>query len=166
MKKVSIAALMLTAMTSGLVSCTKSPAKGNGASVQKSTPRSVTAAVTQAATVPDKVVVYYFHGTRRCPTCRRIQETIEQTVQERFAAKTASAALEFQEINYEEPENKHFIKDFNLSFSTMIVTANKGQTMLKWDNFNKVWDYAHDKPALTEYTEKSIREYLAMLKGK
>ena len=92
-----------------------------------------------------------------------IQSTIVQTIKERFAADTASGALAFQEINYESAGNEHFVKDFDLSFSTMVVVARKGQATVKWEN-TKVWDYAHDQPALADYTEKQIRAYLAMVK--
>ncbi len=147
-------------MTSGLFSCSKSTANGSNASAP-----SIATDGTQAA-VPDRVVVYYFHGKRRCPTCLGIQETISKTIQERFVAEITSAALSFVEVNYDEPENRHFVKDFNLSFSTMVIVANKGQETIKWENLNQVWDFAHNQQALTEYTEKNIRSYLALLKGK
>jgi hypothetical protein len=117
----------------------------------------------QPNAVPDKVIVYYFHGERRCRTCLGIQETIARTIKDRFAAEIASTALSFQDIDYEAPGNEHFVKEFDLSFSTMVVTARKGQTLVKWEN-TKVWDYAQDQPALADYTEKQIRAYLAMLK--
>jgi len=162
----TIAAVTFAATAFGLAGCTQSSAKGNEAAAQMATAPKAATASAQADSASDKVIVYYFHGTRRCPTCLGIQETIAKTIRERFAAETASGALAFKEINFEEPENKHFVKEYSLGFSTMVVVANKGQATLKWDNFNKVWDYAHNPEALTEYTEKGVRAYLAMLKGK
>ena len=66
--------------------------------------------------------------------------------------------------NLDLPENNHFSKDFNVSFSSMIIVAQKGKTTVKWENSDKVWDYAHNEPALTDYVEKQIRTYLDMLK--
>lgn len=112
----------------------------------------------------DRVVVYYFHGTRRCPTCLGIQKIIDQTVEGRFAAEIASGELEFREINYDLDENKHFAKEFELSFSTMIVGAMRGDTVLKWENCDKVWEHSHNHPVLGDYVEERVKAYLAMLK--
>ncbi len=112
----------------------------------------------------DRVVVYYFHGARRCPTCLGIQKIIEQTVEGSFAAKLASGDLEFREINYDLDENKHFAKEFELSFSTMIVATMSGDTVLEWENCDKVWKHARNHPALGDYVEERVKAYLAMLK--
>jgi hypothetical protein len=113
----------------------------------------------------DRVVVYYFHGTRRCPTCLGIQKTIEQTIDDRFADEVAAGMLVFEEINYEEPAGKSYIEKFQLSFSSMIVATEINGKTVKWENANKVWDFAQDQPALAEYVEKSVRDYLKLLKG-
>jgi len=156
-------ALMVS--TSALVGCEKVSQEANAATPQASTPSGTQAAVAEPGAVPDKVVVYYFHVTRRCRTCLGIQATIEKTIKERFGAETALADLAFQEVNLDLPENKHFIKDYNLSFSAMVVVAKKGEATVKWENCDKVWPLGHDEPALTEYTEKQIRTYLTMLKA-
>jgi hypothetical protein len=158
MKITSIASLVLMVAASGLAACTTSSAKSN-----ESGPSTV-AATTETDAVPDKVVVYYFHGARRCRTCVGIEEGIKKTITERFAKETASSELTFKEVNIDEPENKHFVEEFDISFSTMVVATNKGPKTLKWENCNKVWDHAHNPEALSEYTEKSVRTYLAMLK--
>jgi hypothetical protein len=161
MKRVTtIVTVVLFAAGSAIAGC---EAKAKDATPQASSP-SVAATTVQPDGVPDKVVVYYFHGNRRCRTCLGIQESIVKTVRERFAAETASGALTFQEINFEEPENKHFAKDYDLSFGSMVVAAQKGPATLKWENCNKVWDLAHNEPALTDYTDKQIRTFLMMLK--
>jgi hypothetical protein len=112
---------------------------------------------------PDKIVVYYFHGNRRCPTCLGIQDNIEQAINEKFAEETAAGKLSFEEINFEEEANKHFVDEYQLSFSTMIVAAQAAGKTVKWENAEKVWDYARTPPELKAYVEKTVRAYLAML---
>jgi hypothetical protein len=124
-----------------------------------------TVANTNPAAAPDKVVAYYFHGDRRCKTCLGIQSAIQQTIKERFADETASGALVFQEVNIDQDANKRFVQEFQLSFSTLIVATKAGDKTVKWENCEKVWEYAHNQPALMEYTEGQIRQYLSMLKG-
>lgn len=160
MSRISLAALLLTAATLGLLGCNTSSA---GTKETSTTTATTAAANADPDAAPDKVVVYYFHGNRRCHTCVGIQETISSTIQERFGQETGSGTLTFKEINFEDPANKHFVKEFGLSFSSMVVAAYQGQKTVKWENCEKIWPLARDKDALTEYTDKSIRTYLAML---
>ena len=163
MKAPTIKILALLTVASALVGCNRSSA-GNQQATAEATSASSVATTMQASIAGDRVVVYYFHGTRRCRTCLGIQASIEKTIQERFGAETASAALSFQDVDIDDPANKHFIQEFNLSSSSMVVTANKGKSMIKWENCDKVWQHAHDPTMLAEYTEKQIRAYLDLLK--
>lgn len=112
---------------------------------------------------PDKIVVYYFHATRRCPTCLGIQDNIEQTINEKFAGEIAGGKLAFEELNFEEDANKRFVDEYQLSFSTMIVAAQANGKTVKWENAEEVWEHAHNAPALKAYVEKMIRTYLNTL---
>ena len=165
-------ALAVLAAAGVFAGCTKSegtgaqPPKSEAAAAQPAAPAEAKAAVAQADGAPDKVVAYYFHGNRRCRTCVGIQETIGKAIQERFAAETASGVLSFVEINYEQPENQHYVKEYNLSFSTLVVAAQQGQKTVKWENCGEVWNHALNPDALSEYTETNIRGYLAMLGAK
>ena len=71
--------------------------------------------------------------------------------------------LVFEELNFEEEKNKHFVEDYQLSFSTMIVTARAGEKVVKWDNAGKIWDFAHEPDKLKAYVEENIRAYLKLL---
>jgi hypothetical protein len=122
------------------------------------------AKATAAGGPADRVVVTYFHGTRRCPTCLGIQQTINETVEGRFAAEIAAGELEFREIDYDLDEHRHFAEEFQLSFSTMIVALASGDRTLKWENCDKVWEHAHDHTALGTYVEERIRAHLALLR--
>jgi hypothetical protein len=164
MRASTVAFLVLLAAASALAGCNKGCAKSNEASAKASSVSNIGAGPVQAGTEPDSVVVYYFHGARRCRSCMGIQDAIEKTIRDRFGAETASAKLSFQDVNIDEPDNKHFAKDFNLSFSSMVVTARKGKNTLKWENCDKVWEHAQDPSALTEYADQQIRRYLDMLK--
>ena len=116
-------------------------------------------------TKPDKVVVYYFHGDRRCKTCLGIQSAIQQTIKERFADETANGLVEFLEVNIDQEENKPFVKEFELSFSTLVVAAKDGSNTVKWENCQQVWEHAHNHPILMDYAEARIRAYLDLMKG-
>jgi hypothetical protein len=152
-----ILALVAAVVTTG---CNEpAPATGDVPKATGDAPK----AVADPNAAPDKIVVYYFHATRRCPTCLGIQDNIEQTINEKFADETTAGKLSFEELNFEEDANKHFVDEYQLSFSTMIVAAQAGGKTVKWENAEKVWEYAHTPPDLKAYVEKMIRTYLNML---
>ncbi|HCF60498.1 MAG TPA: hypothetical protein DFS52_21190 [Myxococcales bacterium] len=167
----SLVALVATA--SLFVGCTKSAGtesqapKSEAAAPQATEPKAseVKAATAQADPAQDRVVAYYFHGNRRCRTCIGMQETISKTIQEKFAAELAAGRLSFQEINYEAPEHEHFVKQFDLSFSTLVVARVRGEQTVKFANCGDIWNHALDQTALAGYAEKNVREYLQMLGG-
>lgn len=115
---------------------------------------------------PTSVTVYYFHGNRRCKTCLGIQKTIEDTVRDRFGGDVQDKRLVYQDINTDDPANKQYTEDFQLSFSSMVVVAMNGAQRVKWENCDKVWEYAHDEPRLAQYTAERIGAFLAMIEKK
>jgi hypothetical protein len=120
----------------------------------------------KAEAVTDGVMVYYFHGNRRCPTCLGIQAGIEQVIRERFDAEVTAKTLAFQDVNIDEDANKPFVEQFQISFGTMIVARVQGGKTLAWENCDKVWEYAHDAPKLMDYAAERIRAHLAKAEAK
>lgn len=169
MGKSIIAILVLMPATLGIIGCTQD-SPGQSEAIAQTTSLAALAAVpagaVQADARPDKVMAYYFHTTRRCRTCLGIQATIEKTIQENFLGQTGTGLLTFQSINIDQDENKHFAKDFDISFSTMIIAATKGDKAIKWEKFDGVWDYAHEPEKLTDYTIAAVQKYLEMVEKK
>ena len=144
--------------------CKKTESETTGATAEAVAATSTASAVNPANLTPDSIVVYYFHGNRRCRTCMGIQRAIQTTINERFATETASGALVFREVNIDEPSNAHFVKEFDLSSSSMVVVAKSGETTVKWENCSQVWPLAHNEAALGDYAEKQIRSYLELVR--
>jgi hypothetical protein len=144
--------------------CKKTETETAGATAEEVSASSTASAVQPANVTADSVVVYYFHGNRRCRTCMGIQRAIQTTVSERFVAETASGALVFREVNIDEPANAHFVKDFNLTSSSMVVVAKSGEKTVKWENCSQVWPLAHKGAELAAYAEKQIRSYLDLVR--
>jgi thiol-disulfide isomerase/thioredoxin len=159
-----VAGLFLLSICGTSFACSK-PADAAGGAADQAVASSKKAIDKGESTkaAPDSVVVYYFHGTRRCPTCLGIQKVIEETIEEKFAKELEADMLVFEELNFEEEKNKPYVEKYQLSFSTMIVTARAGEKVVKWDNAGKIWDYAHAHDDLKAYVEKNIRAYLKLL---
>ena len=63
-------------------------------------------APTKVETVSDGLVVYYFHGNIRCPTCRSIESQAQETVQTHFASQLSNGEVVWKIVNYEQPAAK------------------------------------------------------------
>ena len=64
------------------------------------------------------VTVYYFHGDRRCTTCKAVGSVSKETVEENFAD---NPNVVFKDINIEEPENNEIKDLLEMSGSGLFV---------------------------------------------
>ncbi len=135
------------------------------AAVEKSTEPAIAAHDVASATtpvvIPDKVVVYYFHGDYRCPTCTKMEALADKTIKERFAAELASGKLEWKVVNVDLEENKHFSKDYQLYTKSLIVSAVKGDAQIKWKNCEKIWAHVRNPPEYEDYVYDEIKAFLS-----
>ncbi|MHB8077654.1 MAG: nitrophenyl compound nitroreductase subunit ArsF family protein [Candidatus Krumholzibacteriia bacterium] len=114
---------------------------------------------------PDRVVVYYFHTTQRCPTCRRIEQWSDLALRTAFAAELADSSLVFLPVNTDEKGNEHFVKDYELYTKSLIVIDLKDGARQGWENLQKVWEYSGDQEKFFAYVQDGVRNHLAGKRG-
>ena len=107
-----------------------------------------------------KVVAYYFHGTTRCATCRKIEAYSHEAVQNGFAEALKAGKLEWRTLNVEEPANLHFIKDYQLYTRSVVLASYQGDKQLRWKNLEKVWELVGDKGQFTRYVQNEVKTFL------
>jgi len=73
--------------------------------------------ITKKATI-DKVQVYYFHGTRRCVTCKAVGQVSEELIKSKYAD---NEKVEFVEIDYDVPGNDELVDKFKVTSSGLYV---------------------------------------------
>ena len=84
------------------------------------------------------LVVYYFHGTKRCASCNFIEETTRETLERRFKDALEGGRIELRVLNFDLPENERFKKDFNLfANSLVLVSIREGRTE-RWEDRKSV----------------------------
>jgi hypothetical protein len=126
----------------------------------------VPGAVADSAELADSVasnqviIAYYFHGTRRCVSCKKIEAYSRVAIEEGFADELKSGRLEFRAINYDEKENKHYIKDYQLYTKSLIISRVSGEEETEWKNLTKVWELLGSKEKFLDYVRKETRAYL------
>ena len=87
----------------------------------------------------DLVLITYFTSDQRCPTCLKIEKQTRDAIHDGFAAELAAGTIRFQTINFDRPENKHFIDDYGLAFKTVVISARHHGKEAKWDKYDRVW---------------------------
>lgn len=108
-----------------------------------------------------KVIAYYFHNTQRCMTCNKIERLAEEALRERFAEPLEEGELEWRVVNMEEPPNTHFVQDYQLVASSLVLVDLHDGEQREWANMEKVWQYVHDDEAqFKQYVAEQTREYL------
>jgi hypothetical protein len=106
---------------------------------------------------------YYFHGNFRCDNCRKIEQYSREAIEKYFVEELKTKRLTFTIINTDLSENKHFIEDYQLYTSSLVIAEYKNGKQVRWKNLAKVWDYLNDKDAFYEYVRSEIRNYLEQI---
>lgn len=107
-----------------------------------------------------KLIAYYFHGTFRCTTCRTIEQCSHDAIQTYFAKELGNGRLEFRPVNVEEPENKHFIQDYQLVTRSLVLSLVSDGKETKWKNLPDVWKLVRDKDKFFQYVKDEVEKFL------
>ena len=108
-----------------------------------------------------KVVAYYFHTNTRCDTCIKIEAYSHEAIEEGFKNEIKDGTLELRVVNYEEPENRHFIKDYKLVSKSLILVKVVDGKQTEWTNLKLVWTLVKNKEAFLNYVRGEVKNYLA-----
>ena len=111
-------------------------------------------------TLEAEVVAYYFHGNLRCRTCQTIEAYSEEAIRSEFADELASGHLVWRVVNTDEPENRHFVKDFELVTRSLVLTEYREGEVTRWENLKQVWQLVRDKEQFLDYVHSSTRKFL------
>lgn len=106
-----------------------------------------------------KLQIYYFHSTRRCPTCNKIESTTEKLLQTEFAQKMEEGVIAFSSINIDKKENNSLVEKYEVFGSSLhLVEIIDGKekdidlTEFAFSNINSNTDLFYDelKKKITE----------------
>jgi hypothetical protein len=113
----------------------------------------------------EKTVVYYFHATKRCVTCRTIESYTEEAITSGFGEQIASGKMEWKTINLDLPENEHFVEDYELATRTVVLVEMENGVDKRWSRLDRVWELVHDKEDFVSYIWDETNDFLADQNG-
>ncbi len=107
-----------------------------------------------------KVVVYYFYGMARCPTCRKFESFSSEAVREGFPKELSEGRLEWRMVNVEESGNEHFVSDYQLYSKSIVIVKIQDGKQTEWKNLKRIWELVSDKEAFVKYVQDEVKTYL------
>ncbi len=108
----------------------------------------------------DGVVAFYFHGNVRCATCRKIEAYTDEAIHAGFAEALENGTLTWSVVNVDEPDNKHFVGDFELVTRSVVLAEYHDGEVVRWKNLDKVWQLVRSEDRFVEYIQGETREFL------
>jgi hypothetical protein len=112
----------------------------------------------------DCLMVYYFHGNTRCPTCRDIESQSHATVTTDFAEQLKTKEVVWSILNYEEPATASLAKKFEVQMPVVVLARRKGGEIEQWKRLDPVWALVGDKAAFGKYIHDQIDKMLTSTK--
>jgi hypothetical protein len=140
--------------------CSKTNKANPKISPQESVPVSEAEAVPQVKTQKAKVTAYYLHGNYRCANCTLIEANSRESIEANFKKELDIGLLEYKLVNFDEPDNRHYINDFKLTTKSLAVVLYKEGKQVKYKVLSDVWLHLRDKPKFLEYVRAEINMFL------
>lgn len=116
---------------------------------------------TVAAAAQDHVIrVYYFHTAQRCASCKKLEALSAEAIRTGFERELGDGRLEWQVVNVEDPQNRHFTKDYQLYTKSVVVVDRAQGQQVRFKNLPKVWELLQDEKGFRLYVQSEVRAYL------
>jgi hypothetical protein len=110
---------------------------------------------TEPAPASGPVIAYYFHGTMRCPTCLKIERLARESIDTVFTRDKVAGLLEWRSVNYDEEANEHFVSDYALSASALVLVRPAAKPP-SWQKLDRAWELVDDEPAFRAYVAEAV----------
>ncbi len=118
------------------------------------------ASSTNNATNERKVIAYYFHGNSRCATCRKLEAYTQEAIARDFVNALKDGELDWRVVNIDEPENEHFIQDYQLTTRSVVLVETIDGKQKMWKNLNRIWDLVRNKTEFQQYIRDETKAFL------
>lgn len=109
---------------------------------------------------PQRILAYYFHTTRRCASCRKLEAYAQEAILTGFPEALKDGRLVWSVVNVEEKGNEHFMEDYELFTKSVVLVDVSDSTQVRWKNLPKVWELLGDKAGFLRYVQEETRLYL------
>jgi len=93
-------------------------------------------------TAAQKIEVYYFHFTRRCPTCMAVESESKKDIETLYPEQVKKGIITFKSFNLDEKSSEVIAKKCQASGQSLLVISGKKKSDLTSEGFM----YARNTP--------------------
>lgn len=104
-----------------------------------------------------RLVAYYFHPTARCVTCRNIEAYSIEAIKE-WEVQNKKKVV-WNELNIEDSANEHYVDEYDLQFSSLVIVKYTGDKKDNWKNLEETWKLVNDKSTFVKYVMQELDEF-------
>lgn len=104
----------------------------------------------------NKVIVYYFHGKARCPSCIKIETWSADAVKTGFEKQLGAGTIEWKVVDTDDPGNEHFMKDYGLYTKSVVLVEIRNGKQQRYRNLEKVWELLGSQKAFEDYIKSEV----------
>jgi len=119
-----------------------------------------TSAIENNDEILNKVVVYYFHGTRRCAKCRKMEAYSKDALEKAFSKELNESKLEWYAINTDKKENSFYEFQYQLYVNSLIISKIENGIEVEWKNLDKIWQLVRKKDEFLKYVQSEVKNFL------
>ena len=120
------------------------------------------ASASTPAVEPDNgIVAYYFHGNKRCSTCRKLEAYSEEAVVGGFPSDLENGVLEWRVVDTDEKANAHFVTDFELVTKSVVLVEYHDGEVVRFKNLKLVWQLVGDRDGFIRYVRSETADFIA-----
>jgi len=104
-----------------------------------------------------QILAYYFHPTARCVTCRNIEAYSVEAINE-WEEKSGKKVV-WKELNIEDSVNEHYVDEYELQFSSLVIARYTEGRKDKWKNLEETWKLVNDKESFKKYVIFELNQF-------
>jgi hypothetical protein len=106
------------------------------------------------------VLVYFIHGRAKCPTCDLILAHTRSAMKTSFSEETGNGSLVLVPVDVEKPGNEHFMEDFGLFTTSVVLFSRNTAGKEHWKNLSRAWELAEDSESFKTYFSGELHRFL------
>lgn len=108
----------------------------------------------------NQVFMTYFRSGVRCTSCKKIELLTREAAIKDLAGEISSGKLVFRVIDTDLPADHHFIKDYQLTGKTVILSFRRDGRELRWTSMERIWELLDEPAAFRSYLTEPVIRYL------
>lgn len=103
----------------------------------------------------DGYYVVLFRGSSYCPTCDIMQDLTTKLMDKEPAMKD----VDFKVINFELPGNEHYLFDYDLYTTSIVLIEQRDGLTARWKNLYDSWEKAEKSDDYDGYIVSEVKKF-------